>query len=93
MTKVGRAGDRGLSEDACRRWQHQVPGPFGPTETPTTFVMTVQPGDVYARLANPPPPAPPPAPPTARLAAAGAAGNGSAAAAARTPGGAGAELS
>jgi mono/diheme cytochrome c family protein len=45
---------------------HQVPGPFGPSETPTTFVMTVQPGDVYARLVNPPPPAPPPpAPPAA----------------------------
>ena len=44
--------------------QHQVAGPFGPTQTPTTFVMTVQPGDVYARLVRPPPPpAPPPAPP------------------------------
>ena len=41
---------------------HQVPGPFGPTETPTSFVMTVVPGAVYAHLANPPPPAPPPAP-------------------------------
>ena len=34
---------------------HQVPGPFGPKETPTTFVMAVVPGDVYARIANPPP--------------------------------------
>jgi mono/diheme cytochrome c family protein len=43
---------------------NQVAGPFGPTETPTTFVMTVLPGDVYARLVNPPPPAPPsPTPP------------------------------
>jgi mono/diheme cytochrome c family protein len=43
---------------------HQVPGPFGPRETPTTFVMTVQPGSVYARLVNPPsPPPPPPASP------------------------------
>jgi mono/diheme cytochrome c family protein len=42
--------------------QHQVPGPFGPTQTPTTFVMTVQPGDVYARLVSPPPPPPPPQP-------------------------------
>jgi cytochrome c len=42
--------------------QHQVAGPFGPTQTPTTFVMTVLPGGVYARLAGPPPPAPPPAP-------------------------------
>lgn len=40
---------------------HQVPGPFGPTETPTSFVMTVVPGAVYARLANPPPPPPAPA--------------------------------
>jgi len=44
---------------------HQVPGPFGPRETPTTFVMTVQPGSVYARLVNPPSPPPglPAAPP------------------------------
>jgi mono/diheme cytochrome c family protein len=34
---------------------HQVAGPFGPKQTPTTFVMTVVPGDVYARIANPPP--------------------------------------
>ncbi len=41
----------------------QVPGPFGPKETPTTFVMTILPGAVYAKIANPPPPpAPPPAP-------------------------------
>jgi mono/diheme cytochrome c family protein len=40
--------------------QNQVPGPFGPTETPTSFVMVVVPGDVYARLVNPPPPAPAP---------------------------------
>lgn len=45
---------------------HQVAGPFGPGETPTTFVMAVIPGAVYAKIANPPPPAaspPPPAPP------------------------------
>ena len=41
---------------------HQVPGPFGPNETPTTFVMAVIPGAVYAKLSNPPPP-PPPTPP------------------------------
>ena len=43
---------------------HQVPGPFGPNETPTTFVMAVIPGAVYAKLASPPPPpaSPPPAP-------------------------------
>ena len=35
---------------------HQVPGPFGPKQTPTSFVMMVVPGDVYARIANPPPP-------------------------------------
>ena len=38
----------------------QVPGPFGPNETPTTFVMAVIPGAVYAKLASPPPPASPP---------------------------------
>ncbi len=42
---------------------HQVPGPFGPKETPTTFVMTVLPGAVYAHIANPPPPPPAPPPP------------------------------
>jgi hypothetical protein len=42
---------------------HQVAGPFGPKETPSTFVMAVIPGAVYAHLGNPPPPpAPPPAP-------------------------------
>ncbi len=41
---------------------HQVPGPFGPKQTPTSFVMVVLPGDVYFRTVNPPPP-PPPAPP------------------------------
>jgi mono/diheme cytochrome c family protein len=40
---------------------HQVPGPFGPNETPTSFVMAVIPGAVYAKLASPPPaPASPP---------------------------------
>jgi mono/diheme cytochrome c family protein len=39
---------------------HQVAGPFGPNETPTTFVMAVIPGAVYAKLASPPPPASPP---------------------------------
>jgi mono/diheme cytochrome c family protein len=38
---------------------NQVPGPFGPTQTPTTFVMTVLPGDVYAHIVNAPLPAPP----------------------------------
>jgi hypothetical protein len=51
---------------------HQVPGPFGPKDTPTTFVMTILPGAVYAKIANPPPlpapaaqsaPTPAPAPP------------------------------
>jgi mono/diheme cytochrome c family protein len=42
---------------------HQVAGPFGPNETPTTFVMAVIPGAVYAKLASPPPaPAANPAP-------------------------------
>ena len=38
--------------------KHAVPGPFGPNETPTTFVMTVVPGQVYAGM--PKPPGPPP---------------------------------
>ena len=38
--------------------KHAVPGPFGPNETPTTFVMTVVPGQVYASM--PKPPGPPP---------------------------------
>lgn len=37
---------------------HAVPGPFGPNETPTTFVMTVVPGNIYASM--PKPPGPPP---------------------------------
>jgi mono/diheme cytochrome c family protein len=47
--------------------QHQVPGPFGPTQTPSVFVMSVQPGDVYAGLPKRggPPPAPPASPPPA----------------------------
>ncbi len=44
---------------------HQVAGPFGPNETPTTFVMAVIPGAVYGKLAGPPPSAPPASPPPA----------------------------
>ena len=38
--------------------KHAVPGPFGPSETPTVFVMTVVPGEVYAKMPKPsgPPP-------------------------------------
>ncbi len=43
---------------SLRPVKHAVPGPFGPNETPTTFVMTVVPGAVYASL--PKPPGPPP---------------------------------
>jgi mono/diheme cytochrome c family protein len=32
---------------------NKVPGPFGPNETPAVLVMSVQPGDVYARLPHP----------------------------------------
>ena len=32
---------------------NKVPGPFGPSQTPTVFVMTVVPGQVYAKF--PPP--------------------------------------
>jgi len=43
--------------------QHQVPGPFGPGQTPSVFVMTILPGAVYAGL--PKPGATPPAASTA----------------------------
>ena len=33
--------------------QHKVPGPFGPLEQPSVFVMTVLPGDVYVSLPKP----------------------------------------
>jgi len=33
---------------------HKVPGPFGPNDTPNVFVMSVQPGAVYAKLPKPP---------------------------------------
>ena len=33
---------------------HKVPGPFGPNETPSVFVMSVQPGEAYAKLPKPP---------------------------------------
>lgn len=32
---------------------HKVAGPFGPTEKPTVFVMSVQPANVYNRLSKP----------------------------------------
>jgi mono/diheme cytochrome c family protein len=32
---------------------HKVPGPFGPNETPSVFVMSVKPGEVYAKLPKP----------------------------------------
>jgi len=40
--------------------KHEVAGPFGPTETPTVFVMTVLPGNVYANLPKPGAPSAPP---------------------------------
>ncbi|HVA35892.1 MAG TPA: c-type cytochrome [Stellaceae bacterium] len=33
--------------------KHKVPGPFGPTEKATVFVMSVQPADVYNALPQP----------------------------------------
>lgn len=33
---------------------HKVPGPFGPTEKVTVFVMSVQPADIYNGLPKPP---------------------------------------
>jgi len=32
---------------------NEVPGPFGPTETPTTLVMTLLPGEVFSKLPKP----------------------------------------
>jgi mono/diheme cytochrome c family protein len=37
---------------------HKAPGPFGPDEKPTSFVMPVIPADVYMKLPKPPPPKP-----------------------------------
>jgi mono/diheme cytochrome c family protein len=45
--------------------KHAVPGPFGPSETPTSFVMTVVPGAVYASMPKPPGPPPGGPPPGA----------------------------
>jgi mono/diheme cytochrome c family protein len=36
---------------------HQVPGPFGPSQTPTVFVMAPQPGEAYAKAHAGPAPA------------------------------------
>jgi mono/diheme cytochrome c family protein len=33
---------------------NRVGGPFGPTEKPTVFVFSIQPGEVYDRLPKPP---------------------------------------
>ena len=50
--------------------QHQVAGPFGPTQKPTVFVMTVLPADVYNGLPKPGSAPPPAAAPTTAPAAA-----------------------
>ncbi len=39
--------------------KHAVPGPFGPTEPVTTFVMTIVPADVFNNMPKPPGGAPP----------------------------------
>ena len=39
---------------------HQVPGPFGPSEKPTVFVMTLVPPDVFMNLPKPGGPTPAP---------------------------------
>ena len=41
---------------ALKPVKNAVPGPFGPSETPTTFVMAVMPGEVYAKMPKPPGP-------------------------------------
>jgi len=33
--------------------RHAVPGPFGPSETPSTLVFVIVPGDVYAKMPKP----------------------------------------
>jgi hypothetical protein len=33
--------------------KNKVPGPFGPDDKPSVFVMSVLPGDVYAGLPKP----------------------------------------
>jgi len=33
--------------------QNEVPGPFGPNETPSTLVMTLLPGEVFSKLQKP----------------------------------------
>ncbi len=43
--------------------KNKVPGPFGPTQKPTSFVYQVLPPDKY--MPAPPPGSPPPAPPAA----------------------------
>jgi mono/diheme cytochrome c family protein len=32
---------------------NEIPGPFGPNETPSSLVLTVLPGEVYAKLPKP----------------------------------------
>jgi mono/diheme cytochrome c family protein len=39
--------------------KNMVPGPFGPSEKPSTFVMAVMPGEVYAGMPKPGGPPPP----------------------------------
>lgn len=36
--------------------KNAVPGPFGPTEAPTSFVMPIIPADIYMKLPKPPAP-------------------------------------
>jgi mono/diheme cytochrome c family protein len=38
--------------------KHKAPGPFGPGEKPTSFVMPVVPPDVYMKMPKPPAPTP-----------------------------------
>lgn len=36
--------------------RNKVAGPFGPNDKPTSFVLTVMPGEAYSNLPKPPPP-------------------------------------
>lgn len=42
--------------------RNKVPGPFGPNDKPTAFVLTILPADAFAALPKPPPAALPTAP-------------------------------
>jgi mono/diheme cytochrome c family protein len=60
LSKLSKSDARAIAAylKSLKPVKNAVPGPFGPSETPTTFVMTILPSNVYAGL--PKPGAPPP---------------------------------